>query len=50
MFQDPLVLDVLYLLNIGKVLDSTVTLSVVVHPKPSEVFSVTELGTILGNS
>ena len=34
MFRDPLVLDVLFLLHIGKELISVVTLSVVVHPKP----------------
>ena len=48
MFRDPLVLDVLFLLHIGKGLISTVSLSVVVHPKPYEVFSMTELATILG--
>ena len=31
---DPLVLDVVFLLHIGKGLISAVSLSVVVHPKP----------------
>ena len=37
MMQDPLVLDVWFLLHIGKGLISTVYLSVAVHPKPEEV-------------
>ena len=41
-------LDVVFLLHIGKGLISAVSLSVVVHPKPHEVFSVTKLVTILG--
>ena len=41
-------LDVVFLLHIGKGLIYAVSLSVVVHPKPHEVFSVTELVTILG--
>ena len=36
-------LDVLFLLHIGKGLIFAVTLSVVVHPKPQEVFSVTNI-------
>ena len=34
MFRDPLVLDVVFLLHIGKGLISVVSLSVVVHPNP----------------
>ena len=48
MSRDPLVLYFLFLLHIGKGLISPITLSVVVHPNPLEVFSVTELVTILG--
>ena len=48
MIQDPLVIDVVFLLDIGKGLISTVSLSIVVHPNPYEVFFVTELVTILG--
>ena len=38
MFRDPLVLDVLFLLHIGKGLIYVVSLSVVIHPKPQEVY------------
>ena len=48
MIRDPLVLYVVFLLHIGKGLIFAVSLSVVVHPKPQEVFSVTELATLLG--
>ena len=48
MFRDPLVLDVVFLLHMGKGLISAVSLSFVVHPKPYEVFSIIELATILG--
>ena len=48
MFRDLLVLDGVFLLHMGKGLISAVSLSVGVHPKPYEVFSVTELATILG--
>ena len=49
MFQDPLVLDVVFLLHIGKELISAITLSIVVHAKSYEVFSITELATPLGS-
>ena len=48
MFRDPLVLDVVFLFYMGKGLISVVSLSIVVHPKPYEFFSITELATILG--
>ena len=48
MFQDPLVLYVLFLLHIGKGLIFAVSLSIVVHPEPLDVFFVTELATPLG--
>ena len=48
MFQDPLVLYVVFLSHMGKGLIFAVTLSIVVHPKPYEFFSITELETPLG--
>ena len=48
MFRDPLVLDVLFLLHIGKGLISTVTLSVVV-PQAIGIFLRNRIGDHIGD-
>ena len=48
MFQDPLVLDVVFLLHIGKGLIFVVTMSVVVYPKRLEVFLCNRIGDHIG--